>query len=462
MKSLTEQYVEFAVGLRKENIPSDVRERVCELILDVLGVGIAGADSPPATIARKCMEAQTSFKDATLWGGREKSSIYGAAFINGTSAHAYDYDDTHNWAEIHISSILVPCLLALGEKIKISGPKMIEVYTAAYEVMARIGVIGNARILYGKGFHPSGIWGPFGSALATGLIIGLDRPKLVNALGIAGSYSSGLLEFQYDGSMTKRFHPGLASCHGMTAAFLAKEGFTGPSTIIEGKKGCINTFTCDFSKIDLALKGLGEYFEVLETHVKVYACVSGFSASIECLLTIMNNNQIGPEQIEAIDVGVREMTYMWVRPPEEKPKNILSAQMNLAYCLAVAAYEKDVKLAQFSEDRLKDPKILAFMDRIKISPDKELTDLNVGKQDTVILPGRVVVKTKDGRIFKHQLIYAKDSRGNRATRAELRGKFLELSSSIIGVSNARNASEMAYNLENLDDIGKLARLCCIP
>lgn len=462
MKSVTEKYTEFAMQLKMEDIPSDVRERVCELILDTLGVGIAGADSPPATIARKCMEAQTSFKEATLWGTREKSSIYGAAFINGTSSHAYDYDDTHNWAEIHISSILVPCLLALGEKLKISGPKIIEVYTAAYEMTARIGVIGNPTILYGKGFHCSGIGGPFGSALATGLIMGLDKSKLINALGIAGSFSSGLLEFQYDGSMTKRFHPGLASWHGMTAAFLAKEGFTGPATIIEGKKGYLNAFTCDFGKIDLAMKGLGEYFEILETHVKMYACVSGFSASIECLITIMKSNQIDPEQIEAIDVGVRELTYMWVRPPEEQPKNILSAQMNLAYCLAVAAYDKDVKLAQFSDERLKDPKVLALMHRIRISPDKELTDLNINKQDTVILPGRVAVKTKDGRILKHQLNYAKDSLGNRATRAELQEKFLELSGPLIGVGKSRDVSEMVYDLERLDDISKFVRLCRVP
>ena len=459
MKSLTEQYVEFATQLKMEDLPSNVRERVCELILDSLGVGIAGAASQPAKIARKCMEAQTSFKEAILWGTREKSSIYGAAFINGTSCHAYDYDDTHNWAEIHISSILVPCLLALGEKVKISGPKIIEVYTASYEMMARIGVIGNATILYGKGFHPSGIWGPFGSALATGLIMGLDKLKLVNALGIAGSFSSGLLEFQYDGSMTKRFHPGLASWHGMTAAFLAKDGFTGPATIIEGKKGCINAFTGDFGKMDLAITGLGEYYEILETHVKMYACVSGFSASIECLITIMNSNQIDPDQIEAIDVGLRELTMMWTRPPEEKPQNILSAQMNLAYCLAVAAYDKDVKLDQFSDERLKDHNILALMNRIKISADQELTALNINKKDTVILPGRVVVKTKDGRIFKHQLIYAKDSRGNRASREELQEKFTALSRPYIGDARSKEIIRMIYELEKLDDVSKLVRLC---
>jgi 2-methylcitrate dehydratase PrpD len=457
MKSLTEIYSEFAMGLKMEAIPPDVRERVCELILDTLGVGIAGSNSPPATIARKCMEAQTAFKEATVWGTQERSSTYGAAFINGTASHAYDYDDTHNWAEIHISAVLVPCLLALGEKLKISGRKIMEAYTAAYEMTARIGLIGNAKILYGKGFHCTGIGGPFGAALASGLIMGLDKARLVNALGIAGSFSSGLLEFQYDGSMTKRFHPGLASSHGMSAAFLAKEGFTGPATIIEGKKGYLSAFSCDFSKIDLATKALGEYFEVLETHVKMYAVVSGFSAPIECLITIMKNNQIDPEQIETVDVGVRELTMMWVRPPDEVPQNILSAQMNLAYCLAVAAYDKDVKLAQFSDERLKDPKVLAFMRRIRISHDQELTDLN--KQDSVCLPGRVTVRTKDGRIFKHELKYAKDSRGNRATRAELQEKFLELSVPFIGAEQARKVTEMIDDLENIDDIGKVVKLC---
>lgn len=457
MKSLTEQYVEFAEQLKLEDIPLEVRERVKDLILDTLGVGIAGSDSDPAAILRKYMAAQTTLQEATIWGTHEKGSVYSAALINGTSSHAYDYDDTHNWAEIHISSVLVPSLLALGEKLKTNGRRIMEAYTAAYEITARIGVIGNPKILYGKGFHCTGIGGPFGAAMASGLMLGLKKSEILSALGIAGSFSSGLLEFQSDGSMTKRFHPGLASSHGIMAAALAKEGFTGPTTILEGGKGFLSAFSGDLSKLDIATKGLGHYFEILETHVKVYACVSGFSASIECLLTLMKDHQMNPEQIERIDVGVRELTYMWVRPPEEEPKNILSAQMNLAYCLAVAAYDKEVKLAQFSEQKLKDPKIISFMKRIKISPDKELTELN--KEDSVCLPGRVTIRAKDGRVFKCQLNYAKDSRGNRSPRAELEGKFFELSRQYVGDARARGIAEMVYRLEDLDDVSKLVRLC---
>jgi 2-methylcitrate dehydratase PrpD len=457
MKSLAEQYAQFAIQLQVEAIPSEVKERVSDLILDTLGVGIAGSDSPPAVMARKCMKAQTSFKEATLWGTKEKGSVYSAALVNGTASHAYDYDDTHNWAEIHVSGVLVPCLLALGEKLKMSGRKIIEAYTAAYEVTARIGVIGNAKILYGKGFHCTGLGGPFGAALASGLVMGLDKAKLVNALGIAGSFSSGLLEFQSDGSMTKRLHPGVASWHGMTAAALAKEGFTGPATILEGKKGWLNAFSEDFSRIDLATKGLGDYFEILETHVKIYPCISGFSASIECLLTLMGKYQLRPEQIESIDVGVRDLTYTWVRPPTEIPQNILSAQMNLAYCLAVAAYDQQVKLAQFSNDRVKDPKVLTLMQRIKISPDQELTDLN--KQDSVCLPGRVTIKTKDGQHYRHQLNYAKDSRGNRASRGELQEKFFDLTRPYIGDHRSKKIAKGIYELEQMDDIGKITKLC---
>jgi len=460
MKSLTEHYAEFAMQLRAEDIPSEVKERVSDLILDTLGVGIAGSDSPPAVMARRSMKGQTSFKEATLWGTKERSSVYSAALVNGTASHAYDYDDTHNWAEIHISGVLVPCLLALGEKMRIPGRKIIEAYTAAYEVTARIGVVGNAKILYGKGFHCTGLGGPFGAALASGIVMGLDKSELVNALGIAGSFSSGLLEFQSDGSMTKRLHPGVASWHGMTAAALAKEGFTGPATILEGKKGWLNAFSGDFSRIDSATKGLGDYFEILETHVKIYPCISGFSASIECLLILMEKYQLLPEQIESMDVGVRDLTFTWVRPPTEIPQTILSAQMNLAYCLAVAAYDQQVKLAQFSEDRLKDPKVLALMQRIKISPDQELTDLN--KQDSVCLPGRVTIKTKDGQHYQHQLNYAKDSRGNRASRAELEEKFFGLTRSYIGDRRSKKIAKKIYELEQMEDVGKIAKLCGAP
>jgi 2-methylcitrate dehydratase PrpD len=456
MGSLREQYAEFAEQLKIRNIPSEVKERVSDLILDTLGVGIAGSDSPPALIAGKCMAAQTSFREATIWGTKEKSSAMVAALINSTASHAYDYDDTHNWAEIHISAVLVPTLLALGEKLKVSGRKIIEAYTAAYEVTARIGVIGNPAILYDKGFHCTGLGGPFGAAVASGLLLGLKKARLANALGAAGTFSSGLLEFQYDGAMTKRLHPGMASWHGMMAAMLAKEGFIAPEKIIEGRKGFLNAFTGDLSRVHLATRGLGEYFEIMETHVKLYACVSGYSAPIECLLILMEKHKISPEQIESMDVGVRDLTYSWVRPPEEEPQNILSAQMNLAYCLAAAAYDKQVKLAQFAPSRLKDPKILALMHRIKIASPKDLTDLN--KEDYVCLPGRVTIKTKDGQEFQYQLNYAKDSRGNRATRAELQDKFLELARPYIGDSRARKIMSMVYDLEKVKDIGEMVKL----
>jgi 2-methylcitrate dehydratase len=131
--------------------------------------------------------------------------------------------------------------------------------------------------------------------------------------------------------------------------------------------------------------------------------------------------------------------------------------MNLAYCLAAAAYDKQVKLAQFAPSKLKDPKILALMHRIKIAPQKDLTDLN--KEDYVCLPGRVTVKTKDGREVKYQLNYAKDSRGNRATRAELQDKFFELARPYIGDSRARKIISMVYDLEKVKDIGEMAKLC---
>jgi aconitate decarboxylase len=457
MESIAEKYAAFAKQLRVEDLPPDVKERVSDLILDSLGVGIAGCETPPVRMVRKCMAGQSSFEDATAWGTREKSSIYGAALINGTSCHAYDYDDTHNWADAHISAVLVPCVLALGEKFRISGRKIIEAYTAGYEVEARIGIIGSPKIMFGRGFHCTGVLGPFGASIASGLLMGLNELELSNALGIAGSFSSGLMECMYYGSMTKRVHPGIASWHGMTAASLAKEGFTGPPTIIEGQKGYLSSFSGDFSKVDLATKGLGEYFEILETHIKIYACVSGFSGPIECLLTIMKEHGIEPEQIENIVVGVRELTYMCSTPSSEEPKNILSGQLSLSYCLAVAAYDKDVKLAQFSEEKLKDPRIISLMHRIKVSPEKDLTELNL--KDTGCLPGRVSVKTRDGRVFKHQVNYAKDSRGNRASRNELEKKFLELSRSYVGDSRAQEIIRMSYDLEGLDDVGKMVKLC---
>ena len=123
----------------------------------------------------------------------------------------------------------------------------------------------------------------------------------------------------------------------------------------------------------------------------------------------------------------------------------------------MAAYDKKVNLEQFSEEKLKDPKILSLMKRVRISAQRDLTELN--EKDKVCLPGRVIVKTRDGRIFKHQLEYAKDTRGNRASRTELQEKFMELSSPYIGESRTQKIIELVYDLEGLNDISKVTRLC---
>jgi 2-methylcitrate dehydratase PrpD len=246
---------EFASNITFEYLPKEVVKRAKACIIDTLGVIIGGIDTEQSRKVVSLVEEMGGKQEATVFGGKRKAPAINAALANGTTAHALDLDDGHAMAQLHPGSCVIPAALAMSEREDSSGRDLITAVIVGYEVMIRIGMAINPGHR-DRGFHSTGTCGVFGAAAACGKILGLDAEEMVSALGLAGTQSSGLLESDHRGTMAKALHAGRAAQNGAYSAMLAKMGFTGPDTILEGREGFFRAYgeRCRMEEIE---RGLG-------------------------------------------------------------------------------------------------------------------------------------------------------------------------------------------------------------
>ena len=192
---------------------------------------------------------------------------------------------------------------------------------------------------YSHGFHPTATCGAFSSAAVASRLMGLTPKETMNAFGVAGSQAAGSLEFLSDGSWTKRFHPGWASHSGIVAAILARNGFTGPKTILEGKSGFIRSYS-DRPNIERVVDGLGVDYQIVRTSIKPYACCRYNQAPIDCMINIIQQNDVNPVDIRSTRVGMLQVGFPIVAEPvaqKRRPSSVVDAQFSAPFAIAVAA-----------------------------------------------------------------------------------------------------------------------------
>ena len=270
----SEKIGEFVHDLKFDEIPRDVVEKTKLHILDTLGVALAAESEDFTRIMLEVAKSMKGPAESAVWGSKVRLPAANAALVNGTMAHGLDFDDMHRGASTHLSVFVVPTALAIGEAKKTSGKETLAAIVAGYETGARIGLAALGRLLL-RGWHPTGVFGAFASAVAAGKLMGLNARQIAVSMGIAGSQASGLAQWIEEGSWTKRMHPGWAAHSGIIAALLAAKGYDGPLRILEGSKGLYHSFLheghFDLTKLT---EGLGERWETRQICLKIYP--SGF------------------------------------------------------------------------------------------------------------------------------------------------------------------------------------------
>ncbi len=441
----------YAVDLRYRDIPSEVIGRVKDCLLDILTVSLYGSTKPWSKHVVRHVTALGLAGRATILGDKRRAPAQLAALANGAMAHAFELDNVRQpGAGVHPGATAFLPALAVAEERRVDGKSFLTACVAACEVMSRIGVAAGNSLEH-RGFHAPGVTGTFGAAVAAGRLLGLDERMMVNALGIAGSYCGGLMEFSRcdEGAMIKRLHLGKAAEGGVAAAFLARRGFAGPESVLEGKFGVCQAFS-DSPRLSRLTHRLGRDFESLNICVKRYACHINAHAPIEALEDLIRINAMEPENIETITVaGIEKLV---THHAIYQPKNLMSAQYSIPFCVALSLFHDPRNPESFTDSRVGDKNIRNMMRRVRLAVDSEIEKKGWDRA------ARVNVSLKDGRRFSKLVIHFRGTPHNPMSPTELEEKARNLTRRMFSEKKLARLVLTARNVEKLDSIAKLTRV----
>lgn len=449
----------FASSLRIEQVPEEVR-RAAELhVLDALGTGLAAHGLGLAGYATAAVVEPGVSGPATTIGLDGGLPADDAAFANGTICHALDFDDTHSGAIAHVSVAVVPAALAVAEEQGASGAELLAAIVAGNEVVIRLGMVAGAGF-HARGFHPTAVCGVFGAAAAAARLRGLDGKATTNALGIAGSMASGLLEFLADGSATKRLHPGWAAHAGIFAARLAAHGATGPATVFEGRFGLYNAYL-NRSDVDLegALADLGQRWETPNIAFKPYPACHYIHASLDATRQLTSEESVDPDQIEEIVALTTEAGVSLVLEPlasKHKPRSEYEAKFSLPYSVASLLLRGGVDVSTYTEQAIADPAVLDLAQRVRYEVEEFETFPKA-------LPGGIRIITRDGRCREARLAYQRGGPDNPMSAQEVLEKFRTNASFALDAEAAGRLEATVIRLDeeaDLDGMRTLGAAAC--
>ena len=451
MQAVTRPLAAFASELAFAELTPPLVQKLKVAILDAVGCGLHGASLPWAQIVNRWVAAQGGPKEATLWNQRFQGPCAGVALGLGVMIHSFDFDDYHN-AKIHPGAAVIPAALTVGEALNASGPEVLTAVAAGYEVMIRVSLATGPNASRLKGWHLTGTTGTFGAAAAAGNLLKLPVDDMASALGLAGTQSAGLWAFLADGAMSKRFHPGRASQSGVMAAFLARDGFRGPTQILEAADGGFCRATSDAVDLSRAVDRLGATFFSADVNIKPYACCASSHSAVDALLDLKRRHGFAAAQVATVCVktarGVQVQCGF-----DYRPAGAVRAQMSLQYIVAVALLEDAALLDQFAEAKLADPAVLDLARRVSIEVDPDIDRLYPERY-----ANRVEIALLDGRRFETRVDFARGSGEHPLSFAEVAAKFKSLAAGAVSAERADRIIDAVASMDALKEISGLARL----
>jgi 2-methylcitrate dehydratase PrpD len=467
-KTQVHQLADFAANTRtlSPEIASDARER----ILDVLGNSLAGrAESKDERDPDRAVE-----RVVNSWGGNPTSSVIGsqsklpaasAALINGTLAHILDFDDTHLPSVLHPSASIVPTALAVAQEVNAAPDQILRSVAVGVEITNRLGMasyipsVGNS-IFFEKGFHATSICGTIGASVTAAILYGLNAEEIAHAMGISASMGAGIIEANRTGGTVKRIHCGWAAHSGVVAASMAREGITGPPTVLEGRFGFFNAYLDAKYDANALLGNLGERWELLQTAYKPYPTNHFTHPGIDCALAIKAQG-VDVADIESIELGVATPVIRTIGEPREEkisPKTGYLGKFSAPYTIATAFLGGGglgVYLDDFAEANWNQVERLALARKVNVTSDQRATELFPNSFAAVL-----TVKTKNGKVYSHRVDSSLGSKEMPLTRDQIIQKFTLNASRYLSASAVEQVLNYV-NLEQQTDLDSLMNLMAI-
>lgn len=458
MDPIATRIAQWAQAVTWADVPELVRERAALHVLDCIGLSFASLRDD---FARMAAEATSGQGASAVIGMPQRLPIGDAALLNGILVHGLDYDDTHPPGVIHASASALPTAMAIAERDRLSGADLLLGYLIAVEVSARVGA-GARSGFHARGFHPTGLVGAFGSAVAAARLSGLDAAGIAAAQGIAGSLAAGSLQFLDTGAWTKRMHPGWAASTALAATRFAGTGWEAPPDVYEGRFGLYASHVPEGHEIDpeAAVRGLGEEWELLRVAIKPFPACHFTHAFADATIALVTENDLRGEDIAEVVCLVPEQIIPVVCEPAEvklTPRSDYDAKFSLPFVVGASATKRRFSLAELLPDALEDSESLAVASRVRYEIDPDST-----------FPkhfcGEVVLTTTDGRELRHRESVNRGADERPLSKADIEEKFIDnvelvtsravaqrVLESVLGLADAKDAAEAVDVWRGQDD-----------
>ena len=458
---LAHELAEFALDLRFEALPPKIVMQARRVMLDSIGVALAGATMPWSRGFRAVALRVGGPPEATLCGYGDRVGAVPAALANGAIGHANDFDEYYAFGPLHPGACLWTTL-ALGESRALSGRDAITSLVLGYEITVRIaeaffsGPLAE-RAFSARGFQAQALCGVFASALQAGVILGLSRDAMANAIGIAATYPGGTIEFLADGSDTKRLLPGKACAQGIMAAYLAAEGLRGPHSGLEGRRGFFGAYGQDV-RLDVVTKDLGGDFAIRHSVIKPYPVMGGNTAAIDSVLRLMRDHRLDASLIRRVIVRTRSHfvaysgNFYGDASERYRPTSRFSAEMSLPYALGCAIARDAVDFDSFNDAARDDPAILAAAQKVEVIGDPELDRQSRFESFTGCV---VEIETARGW-FVERRDAPQGSPSDPLPDGEIAAKFRRNAARLMPEAAINDVFSMVQDIELLPDIARLA------
>ncbi len=455
----TGKLAQFISQTTYADLPEEVVAAAKKAILDHIGVAMAGSQEPSGRIISQMAQETQSPREATVIGHRYKTNCALAALVNGTAAHALDYDDCLVFPDVglaHPTTSIFPAALAVAEKLHLNGQDLITAYCLGVEAYAKIGLMSRDAFLGGRRWEWTGVLGAMGSAAAVAKLLELDESKINMSLGIEASLACGMI--RNFGSMAGHLHAGNAARNGIEAGFLAQKGFTAHEDIIEAPYGYYNTFTGNPEMLSKEIQAahsqaLGRPWNLINPGLmfKAYPCAHISAFGVTAGLELRKEHNIDWRQISEIELRIPTIIDKMVHYND--PTTGIEAKFSPGYCLCRALIEGEIKISHFADENINDPATRQLMQAIRLVVlEQEQQVGSFGYQE-------VVLKMKNGTVYSCKVEHAKGDPQNPQTDEEFTGKYLSCAEyAHYDRETALQIQEMVTGLERLTDVSALTEL----
>ncbi|HEY0223600.1 MAG TPA: MmgE/PrpD family protein [Pseudolabrys sp.] len=432
--SVAQELAGRIAALKAAALPPAVRQKCEDLLIDVVGLCVTSRNEDYIVSA---LAGCDDDGPCTAIGHARTLSAASAAFVNGTACHGEDFDDTFEGGPVHAGAVIVPAVLAACERHNPDGAAALLGIAVGTETMCRLSTVV-PKAVHKAGFHPTAIFGVMGAAAGVGAALGLNAKQITDALGIAGSFAGGIIEYLAEGTWTKRMHPGWAAQSGIRAALLARGGFSGPRTVFEGVHGLFHGFAHTTQGNYNAITGdFGTRWVTETLAFKPYPCGTMAHPYIDCARRLAARGIKATDIREMIcEVAEGTVHRLWEPlPAKQRPPNGYAAKFATPYILATGFVKGGVGLGDFTPEAVRDPDVLALAAKVRyvIDPDNPYPNAFTGHIRCVL---------NDGSVMEERQPHFRGGANEPLTRADIEEKFV-LNAKHGGWDAARAASALA-------------------